>query len=88
MQREIMNGVPYFIDGKGNLYTWDPKNPVRIGTYTTDTEQPGKQSSSKQSSKQPSTKQPIIEPKCRSELYSLVEQWRILQEPRKRKADS
>jgi len=67
MQREIMNGIPYFIDGKGGLYTWDPKNPVRIGTYN------------------PDTKQPIIEPKCRSELESLVEQWRSEQIPRKRK---
>ena len=40
MQREIMNGIPYLTDGKGGLYTWNPSNPVRIGTYNPDTKKP------------------------------------------------
>ncbi len=35
MQRQIIHGVPYFIDGSSNLYLWDPEAPAqRIGTYT------------------------------------------------------
>ncbi len=34
MQRQIIHGVPYFIDGSSNLYLWDPEAPAqRIGTY-------------------------------------------------------
>ena len=34
MQRQIIHGVPYFIDGSSNLYLWDPEAPAqRVGTY-------------------------------------------------------
>jgi len=33
MQKEFINGVPYYID-KGTIYLADDTNPVQIGTYT------------------------------------------------------
>jgi hypothetical protein len=34
MQRQIIQGVPYFTDKKNNLYTWDLEaEPQLIGTY-------------------------------------------------------
>ena len=39
MQRQIIHGVPYFIDGSSNLYLWDPEAPAqRIGTYNKSTD--------------------------------------------------
>ena len=35
MQRQIIHGVPYFIDGANNLHLWDTEAPAhRIGTYS------------------------------------------------------
>jgi hypothetical protein len=34
MQREIVHGVPYFVDGQHNLYTWETDTtPQLIGSY-------------------------------------------------------
>jgi hypothetical protein len=34
MQRQIIQGIPYFVDKKNNLYTWDLEaEPQLIGTY-------------------------------------------------------
>lgn len=34
MQRQIIQGIPYFTDKKNNLYTWDLEaEPQLIGTY-------------------------------------------------------
>lgn len=34
MQRQIIHGVPYFIDATNNLYIWDTEQPrTCIGTY-------------------------------------------------------
>lgn len=38
MQREIVHGVPYFIDKQHNLYTWDTEaSPQHIGSYNATT---------------------------------------------------
>ncbi len=35
MQRQIIHGVPYFIDGANNLYLWDTETPAhRVGSYS------------------------------------------------------
>ena len=35
MQRQIIHGVPYFIDGANNLHLWDTETSAhRIGTYS------------------------------------------------------
>jgi hypothetical protein len=34
MQRQIIHGVPYFIDGENKLYIWEPNGPPeQIGIY-------------------------------------------------------
>ena len=34
MQRQIIDGVPYFVDGANKLYTWENESiPQHIGTY-------------------------------------------------------
>lgn len=34
MQRQIVDSVPYFVDGQNRLYTWDSEAaPQHIGTY-------------------------------------------------------
>lgn len=34
MQRQIIHGVPYFIDGANNLHLWDTETTAyRVGTY-------------------------------------------------------
>jgi hypothetical protein len=39
MQREIINGVPYFIDGQSKLYTWEIEStPQHIGVYKSTTQ--------------------------------------------------
>lgn len=39
MQRQILYGVPYFLDSVGRLFTWDTTTtPEHIGTYDTTTE--------------------------------------------------
>ena len=35
MQRNYINGVPYFTE-KGNLHLWDETEPTLIGTYSAD----------------------------------------------------
>jgi hypothetical protein len=32
MQKQIIDGVPYYVDASNKLYTWD-KEPHLIGTY-------------------------------------------------------
>jgi len=34
MQRQIIHGIPYFVDKSNNLYLWDTEQPAySIGTY-------------------------------------------------------
>ena len=35
MQRQILNGVPYYIDGSKKLYTYT-EQPIHIGSLSTD----------------------------------------------------
>ena len=38
MQRQIIHGVPYFIDSQNKLYLWESEEPAYyIGTYAPDT---------------------------------------------------
>ncbi len=38
MQRQIIQGVPYFTDKSNKVYTWDLEaDPILIGTYNGDT---------------------------------------------------
>lgn len=42
MQRKIIQGVPYWVDGANKMYIWQsqekPQTPIWIGTYNPQTE--------------------------------------------------
>jgi hypothetical protein len=39
MQRQLIHGVPYFVNAQNKLYTWDTEaEPQHIGTYNPSTD--------------------------------------------------
>jgi hypothetical protein len=68
MQRQIVDGVPYFIDKQNAVYLWNTEasTPTRIGSYL------------------PTTKSVQLESGLTSKLHGKLEQWRAAQQPRPR----
>ena len=69
MQRQIVDGVPYFIDKQNTVYLWNTETtpPTRIGSYI------------------PTTKSVQLESGLTSKLNGKLEQWRAAQQPRPRR---
>ena len=71
MQRQIVDGVPYFIDKQNTVYLWDTQTttPTRIGTYS------------------PTTKSVSLQSDLQTKLSGKLEQWRSNTQPRLRRPE-
>jgi hypothetical protein len=69
MQRQIVDGVPYFIDKQNAVYLWDTETstPARIGSYNS------------------TTKSLQLEPNLTSKFHGKLELWRAIQQSRPRR---
>ncbi len=72
MQREVLHGIPYFLDKQGVLYAWTgprtDSEPVRVGKYDSVREQA------------------VLDDGILDKLKPALDKWRLEEKPRNRKS--